>query len=494
MNETASLAGVAVALLLPWLAGCALVAWLLRGTGQRCKWVVLGHGFFLGNLLTIVLLRAFDAIGMLSNFIGIAAVMALVAAAAAAAATRRTATPARISAPAAPVPRWQWAVVAVLGAWIALRYGLMARELALRPLFAWDAWMNWAPKAITWFHLGEMVPFVHESQWYTAVNEAAYTLGNRQASLYPPGVPLILTWFMLGADSWHASGVYSAWLAAPLALGMALYGHLRLAGVSLLPAALVAYLVLNMPFVNVHTVLAGYADIWLAGSFGGAIFALREWRLSRHTGWAVVFLAMLALCCQLKNPGILLALILAVFGLREWLRLPARLELAAAAVALALCIVVVGLGTEIPLPVIGTVSFSQGILQAGYIGTYEVTWHPEVLPAVGISFFRSVNWNLLFYGLPPLLLLAAWRKRRCLALPPGEVLALLACAAFLAFAFFFTDRYKGAVNFSTLNRAILYLVPASLYCLALHFLRAGGAGAEHVPGNTRPDTAATNPE
>jgi hypothetical protein len=467
---------------------------MLRATGQRCKWVVLGHGFFLGNLLTIVLLRAFDAVGMLSNFIAIAAAMAVVAVAATLAATRGNAATPPGPVPATPMSRWQWGVVALLAAWIALRYGLLARELTLRPLYAWDAWMNWAPKAITWLHLGEMVPFIHESQWYDPGNEGAYTLGNRWSSLYPPGVPLIMTWFMLGADAWNASSVYIAWIAAPLALGMAMYGHLRLAGVRLVPAALVAYLVLNMPFVNVHTVLAGYADIWLAGSFAMAIFALREWRLTRHGGWALVFLAMLGLCSQLKNPGILLAMILAVFGLREWLRLPARLELGAVGIALGLCVIVVGLGTEIPLPVIGTVSFSDGVLQAGYIGTYDVTWHPEVLAAVGTSFFRSVNWNLLFYALPPLLLLAAWRKRPVIALPPGEVLALFACATFLAFAFFYTDRYRGAVNFSTLNRAILYLVPASIFCIALHFLKDQGASGGQRAGNSRPGAAATMPE
>lgn len=491
MTGAASFAGIAVALLLPWFTGCALTAWMLRGTGQRCKWVVLGHGFFLGYLLTIVLLRAFDAIGMFSHFIAVAAVMALVGAIAAAAAMRGTATiPPRPMA-ATPVSRWQWVVVALLATWIALRYGLMARELTLRPLFAWDAWMNWAPKAITWFHLGEMVPFIHESQWYDPGNEEAYTLGNRWSSLYPPGVPLIMTWFMLGADSWNASSVYIAWIAAPLALGMAMYGHLKLAGVRVLSAVLVTYLVLNMPFMNVHTVLAGYADIWLAGSFTMAIFALREWRLTRQSGWALVFVAMLALCSQLKNPGILLAMILAVFGLREWLRLPRRLELGAVCVALILFITVVGLGTEIPLPVIGTVSFSGGVLQAGYIGTYEVTWHPEVLAAVGTSFFRSINWNLLFYGLPLLLLLAAWRRRPVVALPPGEVLALFACAAFLGFAFFYTDRYTGAVNFSTLNRAILYLVPASVFCLALSFLNDQGPGGKQRPATGDPGRAPT---
>jgi hypothetical protein len=81
-----------------------------------------------------------------------------------------------------------------------------------------------------------------------------------------------------------------------------------------------------------------------------------------------------------------------------------------------------------------------------------------------------------------------------IALPPGEVLALIACATFLAFAFFYTDRYRGAVNFSTLNRAILYLVPASIFCIALHFLKDQGASGGQRAGNSRPGAAATMPE
>lgn len=472
MSEMTSLAGLALALLLPWLLGAGIMAWLLRKTGQRCKWIVLGHGFFMGNLATIVLLRLFGEFGMLDNVLAIGAVMTVLALVAIVGARRKVPD----SVPSSQTEnvratRWQWVLVALLVAWIGLRYGLMARELTLRPLYAWDAWMNWAPKAVTWYTLGDMVNYVHPSTWYAA-SANDYTLGNWLSSLYPPGVPLLLTWYMYGADSWNASIIYLPWLAAPLALGMAMYGHMRVAHVPLFAAVIVTYLILNMPYANSHSVLAGYADIWLAGAFTMALLALREWRITRHSAWAMVFIAMLALCTQLKNPGILLAMILAVFGLREWLRLPLRLELGAVVLAILLLVLVIGLGVRIPLPLVGTVSYSEGMLEAGYIGTYEIRLRPEVLGAVGASFFKSINWNLLFYSAPPLLLVLAWQNRKHVSLPSTEVLALLACAAFLVFTFFFTDRSKGALNFSTLNRAIFYLVPSLVFCLATSLLRS----------------------
>ena len=70
------------------------------------------------------------------------------------------------------MPHWQKAVVTVLLALLAWRYLTILQELLLRPLYAWDAWMNWAPKAIVWFHLEHLIEFVNPEQWLSRALES----------------------------------------------------------------------------------------------------------------------------------------------------------------------------------------------------------------------------------------------------------------------------------------------------------------------------------
>jgi len=124
---------------------------------------------------------------------------------------------------------WQSALLALL-AW---RYAVLFEELTLRPLYAWDAWMNWAPKAVVWFHQQVLVEFAHPHDWLQQEGEVLYTLGNRFSSDYPETVPLILLWSMLGGGTADHGAIYLPWVLVPPALGVALYGHLRLAVLSL---------------------------------------------------------------------------------------------------------------------------------------------------------------------------------------------------------------------------------------------------------------------
>ena len=61
--------------------------------------------------------------------------------------------------------RWQRLVWIALIAWIALRFVLVAAEIAWRPLYPWDAWVQWATKARVWYELGRIVPFGGPDQW-----------------------------------------------------------------------------------------------------------------------------------------------------------------------------------------------------------------------------------------------------------------------------------------------------------------------------------------
>lgn len=464
MSASTSMFALLVALFLPWLSGSIWAHYLLRTTGRSNVFMVLGQGYFLGVFATTLMIRLWDLLGFGLSFPAVAALLAACAVLGLVLCWLRPGT-AVVRAKSPAVPRWQLAVATLLLGLIAWRHLGMLQELLLRPLFAWDAWMNWAPKAIVWFHQGELVDFVSESAWLRSDDASVYTLGNKKASLYPLTVPLIQLWGMLAVGAWDSSAVYLPWIMAPVCLGLALYGHLRLAGAAFLPAVTAVYLLLSMPYLNVHSVLAGYADIWLAAAFGLGVFLLYEWRHSRHWAHGLLLLGLVLLCVNLKNPGIVLGLILLIFAVRGYFRLSVRGELALLAGGLLLLLLVSAIGVNVHVPGLGRLALDGGTIAAGKLGRFQLAYH-DVGHAFTQTLFVMINWHLLWYLVPLFALYGLYQRRR-LSMPGVESLAVLAALAFVVFVFVFTKHYEAAVNFVTLNRALLYPVPALIFCLFL---------------------------
>ena len=183
---------------------------------------------------------------------------------------------------------------------------------------------------------------------------------------------------------------------------------MRLAGVAFLPALIACYLLLSLPYLNVHAVLAGYADIWVAAVFCLAVCALYQWQTARHWGYAALWCLMAAFCSQLKNPGAVLALIVLFCGLRLWLNLKPALELALWAIAAVLAAWLLLAGFNLQVPVLGHLAFEKGIIEIGIFGQFELTYHP-VGDAFAKTFFVMINWHLLWYLLLPCVCLPCWR-------------------------------------------------------------------------------------
>jgi hypothetical protein len=464
--ETFSLSGLLVALFLPWLCGSIWVSWLLQRTGRCNGYIVLGQGYFVGILLVTLLIRLWDALGIPLHFWGIVGLTLAFSAVGVVLRGLEAAPSTRQRIPEY-IPRWHLVVGLLLVALITWRHVTLAQELLLRPLFAWDAWMNWAPKAITWFHHRELVNFVSPEWWLTGGD--AYTLGNRQANPYPIALPLIQLWSMLGAGTWDHSAIYLPWIIAPLALGLALFGHLRLASVPFLPAVIACYFLLSLPYLNAHAVLAGYADIWLAAAFSLAVCALYEWQQRRHWGYAVLWLLLALLCQQLKNPGLVLALIVVFFGVRVWVNLPSRVEWALWGLAGLVAVAALVFGFSLEVPYLGRLAVDAGTLEAGRLGRFELAYYP-VEGAFIETLFVMINWHLLWFLLLPYALYSLYRGTVAGHGVP-EFLPVLAALAFLVLVFSFTSQYIAAVNFVTLNRALLYPVPALIFCIFLSFRR-----------------------
>lgn len=454
----------AIALLLPWLAGSTWTYWLLSRSSQWHPAAVLGHGYLLGLFATTLIMRIFHWAGLQQSFTGTSLALCTLTLAGMVLLYLRPAEP-RIKTADSALPGWQKAVIALLLGLIALRYATIFQELILRPLFPWDAWMNWAPKALVWFHYSDLVPFRSQTEWLAAPADALVHMdGAKNAWKYPIGVPLVQLWGMLAIGTSDSSAIYLPWLYIALAIGLITYGHLRLVGSGVMLSTVAVYALVNLPFVNVHSALAGYADLWVAIVFGAGVMSLSEWNRCRQWPHAIIALLFAVFCAQLKVPGLIMCGIIITGFILSLVQLPTKIWWALVTGTAGLALIVLLAGIEFNIPDVGRVSLNQSLVAIPYIGEFEIAFY-NVNHAMIDTLFTMINWNLLWYCLiavlPQLALKPGFVKAQSL-----EFVILAMTLGFLFFVYYFTERYLFALDYSQVNRALVYAIPLIVFILA----------------------------
>jgi hypothetical protein len=170
-------------------------------------------------------------------------------------------------------------------AWLALRFGLLFFEVSVRPLFPWEASVQWASKAHVYFGLKTLAPFGDSATWF---NGGVY-LDN--APNLPITLPLLQAWMCIALGEWNDVLMNLPWWAMLLALTFAVYGFMRLQGLGPFSALITAWLVASLPLLNTHVALAGLPDLPMAGTFTLAALSLVRWAHSRQ--WFDLFCALL---------------------------------------------------------------------------------------------------------------------------------------------------------------------------------------------------------
>ncbi|RLA46113.1 MAG: hypothetical protein DRQ97_08405 [Gammaproteobacteria bacterium] len=461
MNGSFSALGLLTSLFLPWILGSIWCYWLLSKSGRHNLFVIIGQGYLLGISLTALTLGVWEFIGLPLWFWATALTL-LGMCVIGFFAIRGQSTTKIVVAKTPPLEKWQIVVTTFFILLISCRYTTLVQEITLRPLFSWDAWMNWSPKAIVWFHSGEFTPFVSPGEWLQqAEDTTAYTMGARDSWKYPATVPLIQLWSMLATGTSDHTLIYLPWLLVILALGLALYGHLRLAGASMPLATLGCYALLNLPYINVQTVLAGYADTWVAATFGCAVFALHEWGEHRQWPYAVLSLLLALLCTQLKIPGLIMGGIIVAVFLSSIIKF-GKTSGITLLTALVLCIVYIAVfGVDFSIPNLGRIALSTDGITVPYIGYYELSYHP-VHHAIIDTTLLMINWNLLWYLFIFLGLLRV-ANGTVFRTPSLALRSVLLALLFIFFVYYFTNRYIFAVDYTQVNRALIYVIPPLVF-------------------------------
>lgn len=440
-----------LALITPWILG---VAWL-RGDASLNRPgtvpMVLGYGLILGWLITAVTIRLWGAAGWSLGFWPLLGVLGAVTAAGFVVGAR-----------------WRWPtvetsdnslfswLVLVMGALILIRFVSETAEILWRPLYPWDAWVNWAPKAKLWFGLGRTVPILAPNEWFAAASPEAYTLPMHR---YPVGVPMLQLWVSLALGRWDPALINLPWLFAPIGMGLALFGQLRRWGVSAALAFAGCYMLLSLPIVSIHTALAGYADLWLGVVYGLAAMAFFHWARTGSRADGLVAIALALACGFLKVQGVIwtLTFLPALFVTRwswKWL-------LVASFVGVVLVVLLAFVGIDFRVPGLGQIALNTDRVIIAHFLKAPITFHATQESFLW-NMFTMPNWHLFWYLMVVALLTGVLVRRDPADLAPRLILTL-AGLTFLFAIFFLTNYAMSAQDLTTINRILLHMVPMLMF-------------------------------
>jgi hypothetical protein len=456
---------LALSVALPWLLGIAVLAALDWPGGETRGYAAAmraGFGYVVGMILLTLWMRALSAagIGFGRMSIGLPLFAAVVLLSAWATRNRRLSVADfrhAITALARPsLEGWQRVAWIALVAWLIVHFALMAAEIAWRPLYPWDAWVQWATKARVWYELGHMAPFVRAAQWLAGTGGAYFDASPD----YPATVPLMQVWTCVALGRWDDSAMNWPWLAILISLTFAMYGSLRAEGVAPLTSLFGAYFLATLPLVDVHVALAGYADLPMGAVYGLAAIAFYRWSVHRRKSDAMLALFLAIACPMIKNPGWIWALtivpgVIVAFAPRRGLR-----------------IVVTGFAVA----VLGVLAIAR--TQPTLLGYHlKLDFAPAWAQLVK-SYYLMGNWNLLWYAVIALMIFG-WRR---LSQPPLLPLSAVVAAGliFLAIVFSFTTAAEWIADLTTANRASMHLAPLLVFAGVLLWHRMTLAAPEEA--------------
>lgn len=442
--------------LLPLLAGTGIHAALVERPRGADGWLrALGNGYLIGLALVVALLQLLRPAPQSAFAVG-ALLLATIALATGLLATRRPPPGGAGTAAPATEPAWtRWLLLALL-AWLALRGCSLVTEVALRPLFPWDAWATWSVKAKAWYLGNGWHPFVGFDAWLVDP-QARYVA----AWFYPDAVPTLEVWFASAAGGWRVAAVLSLWPGLWLAGLVLLVGQIRAAAAPWWLALVAGFCWASLPLVQTHVALAGYADLPMTVLFGAAALALARAALGhgrRHLLLAVAFALMLP---AIKQEGALWLLVLGVGAAHLLLAARHRAWLLPVAGAAVLAWTAL-FGLRLPFPGLGWVEAGWGYLRTADGAAVELAWRPVGSQLVE-TLLLAPNWHLLWW-LSPIVLLATVPVWRALA-GLGWVMTLGLAA--IVFIFLFTDAALWADNLTAVNRVLMQMTLAWVGWLAL---------------------------
>jgi hypothetical protein len=357
----------------------------------------------------------------------------------------------------------------LLLAWLVVHALLLLGEVLRRPLYAWDAWTQWATKAKVWFGLGHMVPFLDSATWLSGTTPGYFDV----APHYPALVPLWQVWSSVALGRYDDALMNLPWWLVAVALALALYGFLRMRAFTPLAALAGTWLIVSMPILEAHVALAGYADLPLSAYLACAALAGVVALDTRSRVHGCVALALALALPMIKIPGwvwlatLVPGVVVALLP-RHGMRIAAAGWLVGVLVVLALS------------------RFDTVILNYRLHLQLDLPWRGLV-----DAYLSYANWHLLFWLLPGVLLVGH-RVLDARGIAPLTAV-MVSGALFLLLGFSLSNAYLWVQDQSTVNRATLHLAPLLAVWMLLIVQRVLAAPVSQQQAMPAPEPALRTP-
>ncbi|MFK7975854.1 MAG: hypothetical protein AB8C02_06935 [Halioglobus sp.] len=466
MTDQLAVAGFLFAIVGPWAMGAVWLHWWLARSGRYNIYVLLGQGYVLGMLGVGALLHLWQRyLGFELEFWPIAAVIAGLTLLGLVAHWLRPAT-APLQLHWEAIPRWHLALIGLLMVFLVWRYVTLLQVLLLQPTLSPEALAGWSLRASVWFYEGALVPIVSVSEWLTQASPIGHPLPEAVAAA-PEAVSLIQLWVMLSIGSADHSFVFLPWICLPIAIGFAVFGHLRLARVKTLHAGIATYAVLSLPALNLHTAMEGFADVWLVAVFTLAVCASYQWRKTRHWTYGLLALGLAFGCALVQHSGVIfgyvivVGLVLGAFQTRGLAKSVLVLVALSLALAPSLWFIWAGFPAQQLLPGISLLD-----LPATWVSSA-----PHAQSTFSFHFFsqfilRDGQWHLVWYTAVLIALLGVLRGYGGRLLQ-SEWVVLLASGTWAVVHAYAVSAHVGYPADDLLTKGMLVVAPTIVFCLGL---------------------------
>ncbi|MEM1144756.1 MAG: hypothetical protein AAGI88_19410 [Pseudomonadota bacterium] len=358
---------------------------------------------------------------------------------------------------------------------IAAHLVLGAIEVLHRPVFPWDAWLNWMYRAKAWYLSGQISDFDPVTLWSSGAEPTNdYAVAGHH---YPRLLPLIAYGMAKVLGGWNEPLVSLPYIFLGSALGVGSFALARRHGLSKTASLVVTYLTVSLPLVGTHLSLAGQADIWMAATSGLGFVAVCSGLINRNNSNLLLGMTLVGLGAMFKVEGTLwlvaaVALVFsAILGRRGTL----------VVMTVASCVLLLGVLTGIyglHVPGLGAVGLLDGRLHIPLIGSYLVQLH-DIGDDYLANFLLGASWNLLWYMVAGALAVSLFTIRRS-----REAAVFLSFFILItvsqALIFVFTEQGAWAEDWTAINRLPLQFAPALVFASVCLLLPNGGQSASAV--------------
>lgn len=322
------------------------------------------------------------------------------------------------------------AAMAILVLWIVLKLGSVIAETLLRPIYAWDAWVNWSATAKLFLGAKGLMLEVPAADFF---GRGAVS----RIISYPLHNPLMQVWTGLWTGSFD-DVLAKAWTPVYLLSAAGLLYSFAWREVGRLTSLVLTVLFLSSPLLSYHAIEV-YSDFPLGVHFLFALISLLFALRGRDGFWPLVgAYAAAALFTKNEAPGFVFPLLLSA-GVAIWSRRREAPVLGRAARVLTPLFLVA------PWFVFKAV-YSLSLTQDAH--ALEPVAQPGVLAKVAAEFLSLQNFNILFPALPVLFALHGRPTREVLHVAfPIVFYACFFIILYILIPYYYDTLFKGTVFF-----------------------------------------------